>query len=35
MSKRVVFSEDARKGLLKGIDKVANAVKTTLGPSHK
>lgn len=35
MSKRVVFSEDARKGLLKGIDKVANAVKTTLGPKGR
>jgi chaperonin GroEL len=32
MAKQIVFSEDARKQLLNGVDKVANAVKVTLGP---
>lgn len=31
-AKRVLFGEDARSGLMKGLDKVANAVKVTLGP---
>ena len=32
MSKQVLYNEDARKALKKGIDKVANAVKVTIGP---
>ncbi|MFA4999644.1 MAG: chaperonin GroEL [Parcubacteria group bacterium] len=32
MSKQIVFNEDARKALKKGIDKLADAVKITLGP---
>lgn len=32
MSKNVIFHEDARQKLKQGIDKVANAVKVTIGP---
>jgi chaperonin GroEL len=32
MSKRIIYSEQARKLLKRGIDKVADAVKVTLGP---
>jgi chaperonin GroEL len=32
MSKQILFSEDARKSLKKGVDVVANAVKITIGP---
>ena len=32
MAKQIVFSENARNKLLAGVDKVANAVKVTLGP---
>ncbi len=32
MSKRILYNEDARKALKAGIDKVANAVKVTIGP---
>jgi chaperonin GroEL len=32
MAKQVIFGEDVRKKLLKGVDTVANAVKVTLGP---
>ncbi len=32
MAKQIKFSEDARKSLVNGIDKVAGAVKITLGP---
>ena len=35
MSKRIVFDEEARKALLKGIDAVADAVKVTLGPKGR
>lgn len=35
MSKQISFSDDARKELLKGIDKLANAVVSTLGPSGR
>ncbi|MBW2989757.1 chaperonin GroEL [Candidatus Woesearchaeota archaeon] len=31
-SKQIMFDENARQALLKGIDKVANTVKVTLGP---
>ncbi len=32
MAKRIIFDEDVRKALKSGVDKVANAVKVTLGP---
>ena len=35
MAKRIVFQEEARKSLLKGIDAVADAVKVTLGPKDR
>jgi len=35
MAKKIVFEEDARKSLLRGIDAVADAVKVTLGPKGR
>lgn len=35
MSKKIVFGEDARKGLKSGVDALANAVKVTLGPKGR
>jgi chaperonin GroEL len=35
MAKQLVFEEAARRGLKEGIDVVANAVKTTLGPKGR
>jgi len=35
MAKRIVYNEEARKALLKGIDAVADAVKVTLGPKGR
>ncbi len=35
MAKRIIFDEEARKSLLKGIDAVADAVKITLGPKGR
>ncbi len=35
MSKEIKFGEDARKALEKGIDKLANTVKVTLGPKGR
>ncbi len=32
MAKQILFNEDARKALKKGIDKLAEAVTMTLGP---
>lgn len=32
MAKQIIFHEDARRGLKSGIDQVADAVKTTIGP---
>jgi len=34
-SKQILFSENARQSLLKGIDKVSNTVKITLGPKGR
>ena len=34
-SKKIIFNEHARQALLKGIDKVANTVKITLGPKGR
>jgi chaperonin GroEL len=35
MAKDIRFSEDARSAMLKGVDKLANAVKVTLGPKGR
>src|SRR3990167_848997 len=35
MAKRIIFKEDARKALKNGLDKVANAVKVTMGPKGR
>lgn len=35
MSKQIVFSKEARQELLNGVDKLANAVVSTLGPSGR
>jgi chaperonin GroEL len=35
MSKQIIFDEKARQALLRGIDKVANTVKVTLGPKGR
>ena len=35
MAKRIIFDEEARKALLKGLDAVADAVKVTLGPKGR
>jgi chaperonin GroEL len=35
MAKQIIFSEDARRRLQHGIDKLANAVGTTLGPKGR
>lgn len=35
MSKKVIFSDEARGKLAKGVDKLANAVTATLGPSGR
>ncbi|GAB4156635.1 MAG: chaperonin GroEL [Candidatus Dojkabacteria bacterium] len=35
MAKRIVFGEEARKGLKSGVDLIANAVKSTLGPKGR
>src|SRR3989338_9000878 len=35
MSKMLVFSEDARNHILKGVNVLANAVKVTLGPKGR
>ena len=35
MAKKIVFNEEARKSLLKGIDAVADSVKVTLGPKGR
>ncbi|WP_172189043.1 chaperonin GroEL [Lentilactobacillus kribbianus] len=35
MAKEIKFSEDARNSMLKGVDKLANTVKTTIGPKGR
>lgn len=35
MSKQIIFDEEARKKLMKGVDTLANAVKVTLGPKGR
>src|SRR3990167_3500265 len=34
-SKQIMFDENARQALLRGVDKVANTVKVTLGPKGR
>jgi len=34
-SKQIIFNEEARQALLRGVDKVANIVKVTLGPKGR
>src|SRR4030067_1940725 len=34
-AKQIVYSEEARATVLKGVDKLANAVKVTLGPKGR
>src|SRR6267143_4135722 len=35
MAKQIVFTDEARKSLKRGVDTMANAVKTTLGPKGR
>src|SRR5258707_1415880 len=35
MAKQIIFTEDARRSLKKGIDTLADAVKVTLGPKGR
>ena len=35
MAKIIVFNEEARQALKRGVDKLANAVKVTLGPKGR
>src|SRR3989338_6887651 len=35
MSKQIVFGEEARKALERGVDAVANTVKVTIGPAGR
>lgn len=35
MAKEIIYGEDARKALQKGIDKLADTVKITLGPKGR
>ena len=35
MAKTIIFDEKARKSLKRGVDKLANAVKVTLGPKGR
>src|SRR3712207_8494295 len=35
MAKNIKFGEDARRGMQRGVDKLANTVKVTLGPKGR
>ena len=35
MAKQILFNEEARRALEKGVDALANAVKVTLGPKGR
>ena len=35
MAKNIIFGEEARKALQTGVDKLADAVKVTLGPKGR
>jgi chaperonin GroEL len=35
MAKQIIYGEEARRSLQRGVDKLANAVKVTLGPKGR
>ncbi|MBI1976120.1 MAG: chaperonin GroEL, partial [Candidatus Omnitrophica bacterium] len=35
MAKQIIYSDEARRAILQGVDKLANAVKVTLGPKGR
>ena len=35
MAKEIMFSEEARRAMLRGVDQLADAVKVTLGPKGR
>ncbi|MDR2884695.1 MAG: chaperonin GroEL, partial [Deferribacteraceae bacterium] len=35
MAKNITFSEDARQSIIRGVDKLANTVKVTMGPKGR
>ena len=35
MAKQILFEDDARRSILRGVDQLANAVKVTLGPKGR
>ncbi|MCY0880845.1 MAG: chaperonin GroEL, partial [Firmicutes bacterium] len=35
MAKQIIYQEEARRALERGVDKLANAVKVTLGPKGR
>ena len=35
MAKKIIYGEEARKSLLKGVNKLADTVKVTLGPKGR
>ena len=35
MAKQIVYGDDSRQGILRGINSLANAVKVTLGPKGR
>ena len=35
MAKQILYTDDARKSIKNGVDKLANAVKVTLGPKGR
>ena len=35
MAKQILFEEEARRTILRGVDKLADAVKVTLGPKGR
>ena len=35
MAKQIVYAEDARQAILRGVNKLADAVKVTLGPKGR
>ena len=35
MAKQIIYSQDARQAILKGVNKLADAVKVTLGPKGR
>ncbi|MDR2869984.1 MAG: chaperonin GroEL, partial [Deferribacteraceae bacterium] len=35
MAKNIIFSDDARQAIVRGVDKLANTVKVTMGPKGR